>query len=859
MKKNLICCYSLLCICGMLLAVPAQRNVVSVQQPDGTMLQVRLHGDEYFHYVTTADGYLIQKNTAGVYEYGIVDMAADTIRLSGVKAHTNNRRTTAECRFLTSLDQHAVSAYAARHNRQSRAKNTLTTYGVAKTVGYAQNVPKGLIILVDLDDCAHTKGASAKDYFMDMMNKEGFADNGATGSVHDYFAASSHNVYKPQFEVVGPFKVSRKTAEYAGKNGWDYVYQMVNEACSLAYESGVSFADYDLNGDKVVDYVYVIYAGYSAAQHAENAIWPHSATLSMFNVNEANRTYGGYTIDLYACGSELDGHTGRDMAGIGTFCHEFSHVIGMPDYYDTQDDDNDETVGRWNIMDYGCYNNDGKTPPLYSAYDRFYMGWMTPKIMNANEDVTLESLATSNTARLVTTDGTMPATATTTKDMWFFENRQQTGWDTYLPGHGLLVTKVQYNQNAWYSNVVNSESKLRFDIQEAAGKKSFFGNDSDPFPGTGNITSYVPVGAYDLTDIQEKAGVVSFKFMGGAECRYRNECLTEHCYIMYETTCTNEGDTYTLKLCPDFGYELLPDEDHFAIMMGSDYLTIGKDCSFADSVLTIPYVKGKVEVYAVATAQNVDGQVALHYDVIEGVTPDNGTFEDRYIATNEPLVETWVAADCFETLTDDNVLVEVKVGDKEIESAYTVADGRLTITLQSQRLTDNVSISILATAQPTVYFDGEHCTLDGAECVGRGERYSATIVAESGYHLTADNVIITMDDDDLEVGEDFTFHDGRLVIRKVDGDIEIVAIAMSMPSGVPSEQVSQPVATVCGDMLHLDYLPAHAHIVLYDAVGRVLLSTCASASVMSCPLSSAGIYLVQIQCGSDVTMLKIIR
>lgn len=858
MKKLFMLCGCMMYVCVALLAVPAMRNVVSVAQADGTTLQVRLHGDEYFHYVTTADGYLLQKNRTGVYEYGLVDIVSDTARLSGIAAHNVGRRTAAELQFLKSVDVQAVSAYAARKNRQVRAQKSPLSHGVAKTVGHVQNVPKGLVILVDLVDQTHTKGASARSYFDEMMNKKGFSADGATGSVRDYFAASSHDVYTPQFEVVGPFKVSKTTDYYAGRNGWDYVYQMVNEACSLAYESGVSFADYDLDGDKVVDYVYVIYAGYSAAQHAENAIWPHSANLSMFDVRPADRTYGGYTIDLYACGSELDGTSGQHLAGIGTFCHEFGHVIGMPDYYDTQDDHNDETVGRWNIMDYGCYNNDGRTPPLYSAYDCFYMGWTTPTLMNSPENVTLEPLAASHQTRVVTANGTMPV-ATTATNMWFFENRQQQGWDAYLPGHGLLVTKVKYNAKAWQQNIVNTESEMYFDIQEAAGKKSFYGNDTDPFPGAKKVTSYVPVGKYDLSDIQENDGVVLFKFMGGADCPYRHECFTEHCQIVSETACTAEGESYVVKLCPDFGYELLLDDDHFIVMMGDADLTPGDDYSFVDSVLTVPNVTGRVSVDAVATPRTVDGCVALCYDLVEGVVPQNGSVENRYIAKNEPFTEVWLADECYETLTDDNLLVEVKVGDAELPTAYDVADGRLTITLSPAQLTDNVSIAILATAQPTVCFDGEHCALNGALCVGRDSTYSATITTNVGYRLTADNLMITMDDDDLELGEDFTFRNGLLTIRKVDGDIEIVAIATSMPSALPEMAESEPVAVVCGDVLRIEHLPQQAQVLLCDAVGRVLLTMCASASEVSCPLPDAGLYLVQIQCGSDMKVLKIIR
>ena len=666
MKKLLFSClFTILCVTTN--AIPAKKGVFTVTQPDCTELAIRLHGDEFFHYTTTEDGYLLKKNVKNIYEYAEFDTENASIKSLGIKANNASKRSSAENNLLEKIDRQSFHSYAIAQ----RKKNAEAKKSAKKAAGSVNIVPKGLVILVNFSDIQFTQ-ADPRTYFDNLMNKQGFNSNGGNGSVCDYFKASSGNQYAPEFTVVGPYTVSQTANYYATGNGiitdpddGEYgiynVGYMINEACSLAYADGVSFADYDLDNDKEVDYIYIIYAGYNSAEWAENVIWPHSYYVSAW-VNKAQRTYGDYTIDLYACSSELRGYSGKNLSGIATFCHEFSHVLGLPDYYDTNYGSNyDLTPGEWTLMDQGSYNNNGLTPPVYSAYDRYYMGWLTPKIMNEAENVTLTDLQTSNSACVVTSSGTLPS-ATSTSVAYYFENRQQTGWDQYLPGHGMLVTKVQYSSSAWQSNEVNNGSTMYYDIVEANGKKTTYGDASDPFPGTANITSYTPLASYPLTEIAENEGVISFKFMGGVDCEGHTVYFSgDYCSLTSGEQCITDGATYTATITPNSGY-LLTQED-ILITMNDNDLIAGTDFSFVDNILTIENVTGNLEIIAIAQK---DTNTSTEGDVYVKVTEEPTNWNGEYLIVYE--AESFIFDGNLTTLDATSNFKNVTITDNTIEA-----------------------------------------------------------------------------------------------------------------------------------------------------------------------------------------------
>ena len=295
----------------------------------------------------------------------------------------------------------------------------------------------------------------------------------AEGSVRQYFINQSCGQYQPQFDVVGPFTVSKDMSYYGSNDsqGNDkHPEIMVQEACELAHEAGVDFSQYDNNNDGKVDFVYVLYAGFGEADGGPaTTIWPHSFHLSYAGVS---LRLDGKTVDLYACSSELN-YVSKKRAGIATFCHEFSHVLGLPDLYTTNSAKH-KTCGAWDIMDYGQYNNDGNTPPSYSGYERMFFGWTTPRVINQPLNVTIKELQANNDVCVMTSSGEFSGKGNDPNPTIFYvlEYRQQVGWDKYIKGHGLMITKINYTFNKWSGNTVNnSAASMGVDIIEADGKE----------------------------------------------------------------------------------------------------------------------------------------------------------------------------------------------------------------------------------------------------------------------------------------------------------------------------------------------------------------------------------------------------
>ncbi len=481
MKNKLLL---LVVMCMMMVsafAVPARKGGVIVTQPDGTELAVYQHGDEYFHWLTNAKGEWLSLDSDGFYR------VTETL----TAAEINTRRMTAP----------------------RRAEYKATPLNVA---------PRGLIILVNFTDAQFQTDKAEMDsmltgynYARDYSYKYGTRNYHITsqGSARQYFYDSSNGQYNPSFDVVGPVTISQNMSYYGGNNSWGSdkaPEKMIKEACELV-DATIDFSLYDNDNDGYVDFVYVIYAGYGEADGGNaTTIWPHSWDLYSAGVT---CNVDGKRVSRYACSNELNYHS-KQHTGIGTFCHEFSHVLGLPDLYVTSGESTHKTLDAWSILDYGNYNNDGNTPPTYSAYERFFMGWLTPRLMTEPENVVLEDLSTTNEALLVTeTDqhnliGNDPNPTT----FYLLENRQQMGWDEYLPGHGLMLTKIQYNYNKWYQNIVNNTvSSMGVDLIEADGvADKTYAKVGDLFPA--GAIEYSGIANHPIKHIREKNGVITFSY-----------------------------------------------------------------------------------------------------------------------------------------------------------------------------------------------------------------------------------------------------------------------------------------------------------------------------------------------------------
>lgn len=468
-------------------AVPARKGGIVTTQPDGIQITVYQHGDEHFHWITNEKGDWLKMDNDGFYR------VTEALSVEQIEA-----------RRVASSKRAAMAAYPLN---------------VA---------PRGLVILVNFADVAFETEKAEMDSMLtgeDYNRNYSYTYRGRTynvnskGSARQYFYDSSHGQYNPQFDVVGPVTVSENMAYYGKNNSYgndSHPEHMINEACKLAdSECGIDFTQYDNDKDGYVDFVFVIYAGYGEADGgASNTIWPHAWNL--YSAAGIKCQVDGKTVDLYACGNELDFFS-KKHTGIGTFCHEFSHVLGLPDLYVTNTATH-PTLNEWDIMDYGPYNNDGNTPPSFSAYERFFMGWLQPRLITEPENITLEEINSSNTALMITEGDSANLIGNDPNPTTFYmlENRQQEGWDEHLPGHGMMLTKVQYNYNRWFQNIVNnSSSKMGVDLIEAKSNSDNQGKATDLFPAGARL--FVGIEDHAIESIEEVDGVIKFKYKGGVE------------------------------------------------------------------------------------------------------------------------------------------------------------------------------------------------------------------------------------------------------------------------------------------------------------------------------------------------------
>ena len=235
-----------------------------------------------------------------------------------------------------------------------------------------------------------------------MLNKQGFSEYGGTGCAKEYFELNSNGQFRPQFDVYGPVTLPNNREYYGGNDerGDDkHASEMVSHAVQIL-DPDVDFTRYDMSSDGEVDNVYVIYAGQGEATYGgPDTVWPHSYDLLKDMVFV--RVDGLY-VNHYACCNEW---LKDEPDGVGTFIHEFSHVLGLPDLYATIGARLSATPGNWSVLDYGPYNNGGHTPPNYSAYERYAMGWVEPEILSAPKNLNLLNLSESNQVAIIPVEG----------------------------------------------------------------------------------------------------------------------------------------------------------------------------------------------------------------------------------------------------------------------------------------------------------------------------------------------------------------------------------------------------------------------------------------------------------------------
>ena len=548
LKRIILSSVMATCVGQAAMAISAYPRPIVVKQADGTAITVTLYGDENGHIALADDGQPLCFNGAtGNYEYAMLKNGV--IVASGVKAENAVERSQQAVAFIKSQDRSGILSAFQQQRQVAIAQVAQARSARAKAMGVSraavnntdmrinnfptQGVQHSLIILAEFSDCPFTTvGDNPLQYYRDMLNKEGFTfSNGANGSARDFYVASSNGKFLPTFDVVGPIVLPKSYAYYgenvSSRDNAERYMEFVKEACTLA-DPLVDFSQYDHDGDGLVDNVFIYYAGYGEADSGRgNTIWPHAADYRTVckdaNNSDSKLVLDGVQIASYTCSNEINGQSKyAQPAGIGTFVHEFGHVLGLADHYDSQASSVGESFHPryYDTMASGSYNNNGNTPPTFSAFERASLGWLDYEELDASskELNVLPNLAESNKAYRVSVNGTQG------KEFFVLENRQQTGWDKYLPGHGMLMWHIDYDKDAWNGNYVNiNNAHQRIDIVEADGIRSTSTTDGDTFPGAANVTSWKMTSWGDetimtLDDIEEKNGIINI-MLGGLDLK----------------------------------------------------------------------------------------------------------------------------------------------------------------------------------------------------------------------------------------------------------------------------------------------------------------------------------------------------
>ncbi len=563
MKKCFLFLYLCFFVVCRIAAIPARLAPIHVVQNDSTELTIYLRGDESFHYFVTDDGVPLLQGEDMSYYYAASQNSILTN--SGILAHRKELRDFEEHQFIRKHKKKAISVIEERcnlvNNKRQNERSQVFKSNSQKTIGEKNphiGKKKGLVILVNFPDCTMSE-ENAQICFDDFFNKVGYNKNNHIGSVHDYFYDQSYGQFDLTFDVVGPVEVSRNLSHYGANSSWNsrndiHIGKMVTEACVLA-DDYVDFTNYDWNNDGEVEQVFLIYAGYGESSGAPSyTIWPHKFSLTgcaYYGDGEGKMVLDGVTIDTYACSCELAGLSGKTLNGIGTACHEFSHCLGLPDFYDVNYNGG-FGMSAWDLMNSGGHNGPnglGEVPCGYSAYERWCAGWLIFNELTKSDRIeNMPCIGNEPLAYIMYNDGNR-------NECFILENRQNERWFSYVNTsnkcHGLLVYHVDYSLDAWDKHAINVlPNHQRMSVVPADRDYGYFYNngtdkgynpsdkdfEGDLFPGSKNVTEFTNTshtnvggklfnmntdGTYNLnkpiTNIAESDGLISFDFMGGKQ------------------------------------------------------------------------------------------------------------------------------------------------------------------------------------------------------------------------------------------------------------------------------------------------------------------------------------------------------
>ncbi len=478
-------------MCAIAQAVPADNAPGTVRQPDGTTLTVCLHGDEFFNYLTTSDGYTVVKNKAGFYTYARLD--GDRLVASNYIAR--DQRNAVDKAYLASVPKGLVSNAMVQRGKSLKSHRNELLRGIGHGGHMDYSKFRGLIILINYTDRKFDDyvpwNYTPIDFYEEMINGHdyaGFTLPAGTkiecmGSVRDYYYDNSFQQFDPHFDILGPVDVP-----FACTDAHQFNCDSIFFAALEALDPEVDFSQYDTDEDGTADMVFFLVAGFGSDFSANNRdyLWPHMKDFADSPVLD------GVNFRLYACSTNMTGEENEfyvpmnNVSGIGPICHEFSHCLGLPDFYDTDGEESGGTSRQypmtWSVMASGFKNNMGRNPAGYSLYERYALGFATPTLIEGEGTITVPALEKNNTGYRLNTPN--PG------EYFIIENRQRVKWDKNLAGPGMLIWRVDStNVDVWENNLVNANPNHNYYELLRANFNGITDSYNDPFPGVSGVTS----------------------------------------------------------------------------------------------------------------------------------------------------------------------------------------------------------------------------------------------------------------------------------------------------------------------------------------------------------------------------------
>ena len=778
MKKILLSC---LLACATLTGAYASKAITTpfqVTLQDGTTVMAQIHGDEHFSFYTTTSGELL------IFENNIWRMATEADKTQLTKR------------------QNAIST-RRKANEKIIATRPFPHIGT----------PKALVIMVDFQDVKFTYSKDDIDKLLNGTEYDSSSGYHGYGSAAQYFNDCSNGKFRPQFDVVGPFHLSKKSAVYG--SGDDDMASFIPDVCKIANGS-VNFADYDSDGDGYVDLVYVIYAGYSAQWgEAKNpkAIWPKSGAGSY-------GTYDGKQVYRYGVNNELAFYptVWKDMkkdeatfkpylSGIGVFLHEMSHTMGLPDFYPTVDwtdisKYDNQSLEEWDLMDGGENTYNGFYPTPYSAWERELMGW-TDK-MEAIKDpanITLTPLSNGGKGLRVMNDND-----TSGNEYYILESIDNSkGWYAKMPGNGMLVTHVNYDANFFsnFSGPNNTAGKPRITIVPANGiiyssyhykdgiasqyvmtqkevKENWKGN---TYPGTGKVTSLTDWKPFkgtmskDITYIEQKSnGNVTFAFMGG---------IPVLSFAKKEMTCDGKSsitNALTIQYPRTDGKTTYKSSDKNIATVDSKGNVKGVEDGNVTITATYTYDGGKstkTATYKVTVAFPVP---ALSFAKSEVKTDGKSTVTNALNITNayDDGTTTYKSSDTNIATVDAKGNVKgIADGTATITATYTYRNGK-TITA-SYKVTVKLPVPSITLANSEIKMDGSTTVTNSVTIKNAWDDGKITYKSSNTSVATVDakGVITAKGDGTAKITVTYTYNNGKTVSKSFNVTVTLATTAIT--------------------------------------------------------------------------------